>query len=59
VAERFTRLWEKASGATFHPWADLATIIGFLDDLRSDWGSDRYLVEDVLAQAVTELDGRA
>jgi aminoglycoside phosphotransferase (APT) family kinase protein len=59
VAERFTRLWEKASGATFHPWADLVTIIGFLDDLRSGWGADRYLVEDVLAQAVTELDGRA
>jgi aminoglycoside phosphotransferase (APT) family kinase protein len=59
VADRFTTLWEGVSGATFHPWADLVTIIGFLDDLRSGWGSDRYLVEDVLAEAVTELDGRA
>jgi aminoglycoside phosphotransferase (APT) family kinase protein len=59
VAERFTTLWEEVTGATFHPWADLVTIVGFLDDLRSGWGSDRYLVEDVLADAVAELDARS
>jgi aminoglycoside phosphotransferase (APT) family kinase protein len=59
AAERFTTLWEQVSGERFHPWADLVTIVGFLDDLRSGWGSDRYLVEDVLAEAVAELDGRS
>jgi aminoglycoside phosphotransferase (APT) family kinase protein len=59
VAERFTALWEQASGATFHPWADLVTIVGCLDDLRAGWGSDRYVVEDLLADAVAELDIRA
>ncbi|MFI5082156.1 MAG: hypothetical protein ACHQCE_13860 [Streptosporangiales bacterium] len=29
----------------------------FLDGLRDDWGSERLLVEDVLARAVAELGG--
>jgi aminoglycoside phosphotransferase (APT) family kinase protein len=55
AAERFTVLWEQAAEATYHPWADVVTIIGFLDDLRDDWGSERHLVEDMLARAVAEL----
>ena len=55
VAGRFTELWERASGAAYHPWADVVTIIGFLDDLRDDWGSERVLVEDMLTRAVAEL----
>ena len=58
VAERFTTLWEQVSGDRFHPWADLVTIVGFFDDLRSGWGSERYLVEDLLVDAVAELDAR-
>jgi aminoglycoside phosphotransferase (APT) family kinase protein len=58
VAERFTALWEQASGMTYHPWAEVLTMIGFLDDLREeDWGSESRLVEDHLAQAVAELRG--
>ena len=57
AAERFTALWEHAAGATYHPWADVVTVIGFLDDLRDDWGSERNLVEDMLARAVAELGG--
>jgi aminoglycoside phosphotransferase (APT) family kinase protein len=57
VAERFTALWQHAAGAGYHPWADVVTIIGFLDDLRGDWGSERLLVEDMLARAVAELGG--
>jgi hypothetical protein len=34
----------------------VVTIIGFLDDLRDDWGPERLVVEDMLARAVTELD---
>lgn len=54
AAERFTALWQDAA---YHPWADIVTIIGFLEDLRRDWGSERLLVEDMLAHAVAELGG--
>jgi aminoglycoside phosphotransferase (APT) family kinase protein len=57
VAERFTALWERGSGTAHHPWGDLATIVGFLDDLRDDWGWERFLVEDMLARAVAGLGG--
>jgi aminoglycoside phosphotransferase (APT) family kinase protein len=56
-AERFTAWWQRASGTAFHPWADVVTIIGFLDDLRDDWGPERLLIEDMLARAVAELGG--
>jgi aminoglycoside phosphotransferase (APT) family kinase protein len=55
AAERFTALWQHAAGAAYHPWANIVTIIGFLDDLRDDWGSEQLLVEDMLAHAVAEL----
>lgn len=35
----------------------MVTVIGFLDDLREDWGSERLLVEDMLTRAVAELGG--
>jgi hypothetical protein len=59
AAERFTALWQQAADATYHPWGDVVTIIGFLDDLRDDWGSERHLVEDMLARAVAELGGNS
>ena len=55
AAERFTACWQRASGDTYHPWADVVIIIGFLDDLRDDPGSDRFLIEDMLARAVAGL----
>ena len=59
VADRFTAIWERLSGRRFHPWADVVTIIGGLDDLRDDLPSarERPVVEDALARAVAELDG--
>jgi aminoglycoside phosphotransferase (APT) family kinase protein len=57
VTERFTVSWERVAGTAYHPWGDVVTIVGFLDDLRDDWGSERLLVEDMLARAVTELRG--
>ena len=57
AAQRFTAAWQQAAGADWHPWGDIVTIIGFLDDLREDWGRDRYLAEDMLARAVAELGG--
>ena len=55
TAERFTACWQRESGAAYHPWADVVTIIGFLDDLREDRGSERLLLEDMLARAVSRL----
>ena len=55
AAERFTAWWQQASGDTYNPWADVVIIIGFLDDLRDDWGSERLLIEDMLARAVADF----
>ena len=57
TAGQFTAWWQQAAVAAYHPWADVITIIGFLDDLREDWGSERLLIEDMLARAVAELGG--
>jgi aminoglycoside phosphotransferase (APT) family kinase protein len=57
VADRFTALWERLAGASYHPWADVVTIIGSLDELREEPQPDRFLVEDALARAVADLDG--
>jgi hypothetical protein len=35
----------------------VVTIIGFLDELRDDWGPEGVLVEDMLAHDVAELGG--
>jgi aminoglycoside phosphotransferase (APT) family kinase protein len=55
VASRFTVRWERVADATYHPWGDVVTVVGFLDDLHDDWGSERLLVEDMLARAIAEL----
>ena len=44
---------------SYHPWADVVTITGFLDDLRDDFGPERILVEDMLARAIAELGGNS
>ena len=52
VADRFTRIWERRTGERYHPWADVVTIVGFLDGLRERPGPDRWRIEDALARAV-------
>jgi aminoglycoside phosphotransferase (APT) family kinase protein len=54
---RFTQVWENLTGATYDPWADVVTIIGFLDGLREEAPppGERELTEDVLGQAVSAL----
>lgn len=59
TADRFTSIWERLTGASYHPWADVVTIIGSLDDLREEPEPSRFLVEDALARAVAALDGRS
>jgi hypothetical protein len=57
VVSRFTVRWERVAGTTYHPWGDVVTVVGFLDNLHDDWGSERFGVEDMLARAVAELAG--
>jgi aminoglycoside phosphotransferase (APT) family kinase protein len=57
AVQRFTAVWQQAAGAAYHPWGDIVTIVGFLDDLREDRGPERHLAEDMLARAVAELGG--
>ena len=57
VVSRFTVRWEQVAGTTYHPWGDVVTVVGFLDNLHDDWGSERFGVEDMLARAVAELAG--
>ncbi len=57
TAERFTSQWEAATGMAFHPWADVVTVVGLLDDLREGWDSVRLAIETLLARAVAELGG--
>jgi aminoglycoside phosphotransferase (APT) family kinase protein len=57
AVDRFTRAWADLTGRTYHPWADVVTIIGDLDGLREEAPSqsERDLIEDVLARAVADL----
>jgi aminoglycoside phosphotransferase (APT) family kinase protein len=57
LADRFTAIWERLTGARYHPWADVMSILGDLDWLRADTRPERYIAEDVLTRAVAELDG--
>lgn len=55
AADQFTASWEELTGARYHPWADIITIIGFLDGIRDERPSDHAALEEALARAVTEL----
>jgi aminoglycoside phosphotransferase (APT) family kinase protein len=57
VADRFTSMWERVTGARYHPYGDVVAIIGFLDGLRDDPPPERFVVEEALARAVAELGG--
>ncbi len=54
VADRFTNMWEQLSGWSYHPWAEVVGIIGFLDRLRDDAQSDSSVMEEALARALRE-----
>ncbi len=57
LADRFTRVAEGLSGRVFHPWADIAALIGMLDGLRERPPSavGRRAIEAALWQAVSSL----
>ena len=57
MADDIRRLWEQRSGLTFDPWADLASIVGSLDHLRSRRTSNEatWAIEQALTAAVHDL----
>lgn len=55
AADRFSTVWEHLTGGTYHPWADVVAIVGLLDALRHDPGSDAPVMEEALGRALGEL----
>ncbi len=57
LAEHLRVAWEQRSGLIYHPWADVMSIIGVLDNFRARKASSTTLnaIEDTLARAVASL----
>jgi hypothetical protein len=57
LADRYTAAAERALGRQFHPWADIAALIGMLDGLRRTppRRAGRIAVENALLRATSEL----
>ena len=57
LADEFTALTEHALGRPFHPWADIAALIGMLDGLRltPPPAVGRSAIEAAIERAVSEL----
>lgn len=57
LAAEFTDLAETALNREFHPWADIASLIGFLDGLRRNPPREvgRVAIENAIAAAVADL----
>jgi aminoglycoside phosphotransferase (APT) family kinase protein len=57
LADQLRRAWEHRSGRPYDPWADVMSIIGTLDNMRTpkNPSKSRLAIEDTLAQAVADL----
>jgi len=66
VADRFTDEWQRLTGRSYEPWADVVSIIGILDGLRDSpvqWAGGKgrrrrvhaAAIEDALTRAVSEI----
>ena len=55
VADEFMTAWERLSGRDYDPWAEVVSIVGMLDTLRSKPRGHGRSVEDALARAIAEL----
>ena len=56
-ADRLRTAWERASGRTYDPWAEVMSIVGALDSLRTPKHASRSLsdLESTLGRAVAAL----
>jgi aminoglycoside phosphotransferase (APT) family kinase protein len=57
LAEELRVTWQRRSGKAYHPWADVMSIIGFLDNLRDHppGTAARHAIETALTDAVGAL----
>ena len=57
LADRLRDIWQTRTGRTFHPWADIATIIGALDNLRDTppGTNAQHAIDNMIHDAVTDL----
>jgi aminoglycoside phosphotransferase (APT) family kinase protein len=55
VADEFTAAWERLTGATYDPWAEVVSIVGILDMFRAAPPTDPHSVEAALTRALAEL----
>ena len=57
MADDVRTVWEQRSGLSFDPWADLASIIGTLDDIRGrrDANAAMWSIEAALKNALSAL----
>ena len=57
LAHDLRRAWEERSGRPYNPWADIMSIIGVLDNIRSPKNPNktRLAIEETLAQAVADV----
>ena len=57
VIDDFTARWERLAGATFHPWADVTAIAGFLDEVVDAPPPGADVLDALLARSVAALSG--
>jgi aminoglycoside phosphotransferase (APT) family kinase protein len=55
VADDFKAAWERLTGRTYDPWAEVVSIVGILDAFREASSADLHMVEEALARALAEL----
>jgi len=55
VVDSFTEAWERISGLTFEPWADIFEIVGMCDWLPTQPLAMQSAVDELLARSVSEL----
>jgi aminoglycoside phosphotransferase (APT) family kinase protein len=57
VVDDLAARWERLSGATFHPWADVTAIVGMLDGLVAAPPPGAEALDALVARAVASLTG--
>ncbi len=55
VADQFKLAWERLTGITYDPWAEVVSIVGMLDVLRPAPASTRRWVDVALEKAIGDL----
>jgi aminoglycoside phosphotransferase (APT) family kinase protein len=57
VADRFIRIWESVSGATYHPWAEVVMLVDVIGWAHDRGNCELRDLELALARSLAELGG--